>query len=282
MTIYISTGSIKNKSIQQSIDYLSENGIKNIELSGGQHDPDIFQKLKSYKNKINFMLHNYFPPPKVPFTLNLATLNDEIFEQSRNHIVNSIRISSKLEIPYYSFHAGFLIDPNPKELGKKITSQKKNDENIATKVFLERVNEFANLGKKEGVKILIENNVINKQNLKTFNGNPFMMTSIKQTENLVKYLPNNVYILLDLAHLKISSRTLDFSASEFLKKFDNKIKAYHISDNSGDLDTNDVVTKNSWFWQYLKKDKAYYTFELKTENTNIIKDQIKMLRKFIN
>ncbi len=282
MTIYISTGSIKNKSIQQSIDYLSENGIKNIELSGGQHDPDIFQKLKSYKNKINFMLHNYFPPPKVPFTLNLATLNDEIFEQSRKHIVNSIRISSKLEIPYFSFHAGFLIDPNPKELGKKITSQKKNDENIATKVFLERVNEFANLGKKEGVKILIENNVINKQNLKTFNGNPFMMTSIKQTENLVKYLPNNVYILLDLAHLKISSRTLNFSASEFLKKFDSKIKAYHISDNSGDLDTNDVVTKNSWFWQYLKKDKAYYTFELKTENTNIIKDQIKMLRKFIN
>ena len=70
-----------------------------------------------------------------------------------------------------------------------------------------------------------------------------MMTSIKQTENLVKYLPNNVYILLDLAHLKISSRTLDFSASEFFKKFDNKIKAYHISDNSGDLDTNDVVTK---------------------------------------
>ena len=125
MTIYISTGSIKNKSIQQSIDYLSEkNGIKNIELSGGQHDPDIFQKLKSYKNKINFMLHNYFPPPKVPFTLNLATLNDEIFEQSRNHIVNSIRISSKLEIPYYSFHAGFLIDQS-KRTGKKITSQKK-------------------------------------------------------------------------------------------------------------------------------------------------------------
>ena len=29
-----------------------------------------------------------------------------------------------------------------------------------------------------------------------------MMTSIKQTENLVKNLPNNVYILLDLAHLK--------------------------------------------------------------------------------
>ena len=189
MTIYISTGSIKNKTIQQSIDYLSENGIKNIELSGGQHDPDIFQKLISYKNKINFMLHNYFPPPKVPFTLNLATLNNEIFEQCKKHVINSIRISSKLEIPYYSFHAGFLIDPNPKELGKKISNQKKNDENLATKIFLDRVCEFANFGKKEGVQILIENNVLNKQNYKTFKGNPFMMTSIEQTENLTKNLP---------------------------------------------------------------------------------------------
>ena len=282
MTIYISTGSIKNKTIQQSIDYLSENGIKNIELSGGQHDPDIFQKLISYKNKINFMLHNYFPPPKVPFTLNLATLNNVIFEQCKKHVVNSIRISSKLEIPYYSFHAGFLIDPNPKELGKKISNQKKNDENLATKIFLDRVCEFANFGKKEGVQILIENNVVNKQNYKTFKGNPFMMTSIEQTENLTKNLPQDVYILLDLAHLKISSRTLNFSASEFIKKFDKKIKAYHISDNSGELDTNDIVTENSWFWEHLKKDKAYYTFELKTENTNIIKDQIKMLQKFIN
>ena len=68
MTIYISTGSIKNKTIQQSIDYLSENGIKNIELSGGQHDPDIFQKLISYKNKINFMLHNYFPSKSSIYT----------------------------------------------------------------------------------------------------------------------------------------------------------------------------------------------------------------------
>ena len=30
-----------------------------------------------------------------------------------------------------------------------------------------------------------------------------MMTSIEQTENLTKNLPQDVYILLDLAHLKI-------------------------------------------------------------------------------
>lgn len=281
MTIYISTGCIKDKTIQESIDHLKDNGIKNIELSGGKHDPDIFQKLMNYKTEINFMLHNYFPPPKIPFTLNLATLNKEIFEISEKHILNSIRLSSKLGIPFYSFHAGFLVDPDPKELGKKILNRKKNDEKVATEVFLERVCKFAQEGKKEGVEILIENNVLNKQNYKTFDGNPFMMSSIIQTENLVKYFPQNVSILLDLAHLKVSSKTLNFSPSEFLEKFDKKIRAYHISDNSGEFDTNDLVSENSWFWKYLKKDKAYYTFELKTEIADILKNQIKMLQKFI-
>ena len=45
-------------------------------------------------------------------------------------------MSAKLQIPYYSFHAGFLIDPDPKELGKKISIQK-NDENIAEEIFRE-------------------------------------------------------------------------------------------------------------------------------------------------
>ena len=93
MTIYISTGSIENKTIQQTIEFLSKNGIKNIELSGGEHDPDIFQKLLNYKNEISFMLHNYFPPPKVPFTLNLATLNDEIFEVCKKHPNNYRKIN---------------------------------------------------------------------------------------------------------------------------------------------------------------------------------------------
>ncbi len=280
--IYVSTGLMKGKSIEKSIEHLSSNGIKNIELSGGEYDPNIFKKLKNFSSKINFMLHNYFPPPKKPFTLNLATLNKEKYEVCKKHIINSILMSAKLQIPYYSFHAGFLIDPDPKELGKKISIQKKNDENIAEEIFLERVNFFGELGKKEGVQILVENNVINRQNFDTFNGNPLMMTSIKQTERLVKGFSKDVNILIDLAHLKVSSRTLNFSPSEYLVKFDEKIKAYHLSDNEGKFDTNDLIKKNSWFWKYIKKDKDYFTLELKTNKIDEIKSQINILEEFLN
>ena len=34
--IYVSTGLMKGKSIEKSIEHLSSNGIKNIELSGGR------------------------------------------------------------------------------------------------------------------------------------------------------------------------------------------------------------------------------------------------------
>tara|TARA_B100000029_G_C17554210_1_gene951158 strand:- start:206 stop:1051 length:846 start_codon:yes stop_codon:yes gene_type:complete len=280
--IYISTGLMKDLSIEQTINHLSENGIKNIELSGGHHDPNIFEKLKSFKPEVNFMLHNYFPPPKIPFTLNLATLDEQIYKVCKNHIMNTIRMSSKLDIPYYSFHAGFLIDPDPKELGKKISHQKINDEKIATDKFLERLNLLAIEARKEGVKLLVENNVINKQNFETFKTNPLMMTSIEQTESLIKNFPSDVNILLDLAHLKVSAKTLNFSPSEFLEKLDYKIKAYHISDNGGEFDTNDLVTTESWFWKYIKKDKDYFTFEVKTSEISKINQQIRILEEFIN
>ena len=138
------------------------------------------------------------------------------------------------------------------------------------------------MGKKEGVQILVENNVINRQNFDTFNGNPLMMTSIKQTEKLVKGFSKNVNILIDLAHLKVSSRTLNFSPSEYLVKFDEKIKAYHLSDNEGKFDTNDLIKKNSWFWKYIKKDKDYFTLELKTNKIDEIKSQINILEEFLN
>ncbi len=279
--IFVSTGLIKRKSIYSSIKYLHHGGIKNIEMSGGHYDSQIMDKIKKLKNEINFSIHNYFPPPKKPFTLNLATFNDETFKICKRHVMKTIRYCAEIGSKFYSFHGGFLIDPNPKELGKEISRQKINNEKIATELFLERVSFFSKIAKNEGIELLIENNVLTKNNLKVFKKNPLMMTSTKQTEKLVKFLPKNVNLLIDLAHLKISARTLNFSAPNFLKKFDRWIKAYHISDNKGLKDTNGNISNKSWFWPYLSKKKSFYTLELKTLNIKIINKQINLLKNFI-
>ena len=279
--IFISTGQYNSMTIDEALKYFLENGITNVELSGGQHDPNIVKTLDKFKDKVNFSFHNYFPPPKIPFTLNLATLNDEIYNICKKHIINSIQLSSKYNQKYYSFHAGFLIDPQPNELGKKILKKKINDEKEATDIFLKRLEKISIEAKREGVEILIENNVLNNQNYKTFKQNPFMMTSLSQTSAIVKELPDNVNILLDLAHLKVSSRTLKFSPKDYLEKFDYKIKAYHVSDNNGHFDTNDLITEGSWFKDYIKKDKAFFTLELKNKDIQILKNQINILEGMI-
>ena len=120
--IYISTGGFNKKSVIEVIQLLSKNNIKAFELSGGIYTDNLESKLKILSNKFEFTVHNYFPPPKKPFVLNLASLNENIYQESVNHIKQSIKLDSFIKSPFYSFHAGFLIDPKVKELGKTIKS----------------------------------------------------------------------------------------------------------------------------------------------------------------
>ena len=53
--------------------------------------------------------------------------------------------------------------PLPENLGKKIFKQKVNDERIATELFLERLSSISKIAKKEGVELLVENNVLTKK-----------------------------------------------------------------------------------------------------------------------
>ena len=62
------------------------------------------------------MLHNYFPPPKNPFTLNLAPFKT-LYKLGKNHVINAIRQSANIGSKYYSFHR-IPIDPLPENLEK--------------------------------------------------------------------------------------------------------------------------------------------------------------------
>ena len=65
--IYISTGGFNKKSVIEVIQLLSKNNIKAFELSGGIFTDNLESKLKILSNKFEFVVHNYFPPPKKPF-----------------------------------------------------------------------------------------------------------------------------------------------------------------------------------------------------------------------
>ena len=69
-------------------------------------------------------MHNYFPVPKKPFVLNLASLNPSQFELSLIHATSAIKLAASIGSPYYSIHAGFLLDLTVSELGKNIEKKR--------------------------------------------------------------------------------------------------------------------------------------------------------------
>ena len=85
--IFVSTGGISNKPAYETSKLLIRNGIRNIELSGGSYDKDNLSELKKLKSEANFKVHNYFPPPEVPFVFNLGSSDAEILKKSKNHYV---------------------------------------------------------------------------------------------------------------------------------------------------------------------------------------------------
>ena len=121
--IFISSSCVKSSTIKDSVLALALEGFKNIELSGGTeyydgYLQDILELRKKYSLK--YLVHNYFPPPKMDFMLNLASLNDDIYKQSIKHCKQAISVCKKIGSEKYGIHAGFLIDFLPREAGKKI------------------------------------------------------------------------------------------------------------------------------------------------------------------
>ena len=274
--IYISTGGFNKKSVIEVIQLLSKNNIKAFELSGGIFTDNLETKLKILSNKFEFTVHNYFPPPKKPFVLNLASLNENIYQESVNHIKQSIKLASLIKSPFYSFHAGFLIDPKVKELGKTIKSNNLYNRDKSLERFIYSIKFLSKYASQYKIKLLVENNVITKSNLSKFESNPLLMTDIKNTGEIVKNFDENLFFLVDVAHLKVSANTLNFDAREYLEIFKDKIGGYHLSDNNGLVDSNKEISKSSWFWPHLRNDLNYYTLEVYDQNPKVLFSQLEL------
>ena len=212
--IYISSSCVKNKTIKESVQELVDSGFKNIELSGGTEYYDGFEddllKLKK-KYNLNYICHNYFPPPKEHFVLNLASLDDEVYDKTFEHLTNAIELSKKLGARKFGFHSGFFIDIKVSEIGKKISKVNLFDKSKSIQRFCDGVKKLQSLS--GDLELYIENNVFSSTNAKTYeNDNLFMLTNSSEYQELKNMI--NFNLLLDVAHLKVSSKTLELDSSQ--------------------------------------------------------------------
>ena len=278
--VFISTASFKNLSAFETIKILKEVGINCFELSAGKYHAENIKEVKKIEG-IKYHLHNYFPPPKIPFVINLASMNDEIYDQTFNHILKCIDLSKALGCKYYSFHAGFVVDIKVKDIGIKTTSKNFSDRGKCMQKFINSVIKLSDYAKKNDITLLIENNVMKKSSYDYLGKNTTLMADPEEIDFVMNRVPKNIKFLLDVAHLKVSSNILNFNLDEAYDRIEKSVAAYHLSDNDGMNDTNDLITENSWFMSRLKKDAFFYTIEVYKDEPNVLLNQLNLIKSQI-
>lgn len=242
--IYISSSCVKFNKISESIRYLAGHGFRNIELSGGtDHYDQLEDDLVRLRSEfdLNYLIHNYFPPPEKHFVLNLSSTDENVYANSVKHYERALALAKNLGISKTGMHAGFLIDPQVSELGKEIAETEVIDRQTGTENFCKGYEHLKQLA--GDVKIYIENNVISDKNYKTYGSNPFLLTHFDEYQQLRQRI--DFPMLLDVGHLKVSCRSLGLDFKEELTKFLVESDYIHLSENDGFADNNNALEENT-------------------------------------
>lgn len=257
--IYISSSSIYGVSIENSIKNLADAGIHNIELSGGvQYSENILVNLKRLREtfSINFLIHNYFPPPRKDFVLNIASHNKELRKQSINFIKSSINLAQEIGIDRYTVHAGYTknFQPNP-EGGYFITDNSQGiSREQATRIMLQTLSDIQDYAAERKMKIGAENLFpIDTAPESSLLCTPFdvfgFLDSVAEDEH--------IGLLLDLGHLFISANYFGFDKDDFIKtldkKYHHKILGIHLSGNDGKSDQHGQLSPDCWQLETVQK-----------------------------
>ena len=250
--IYSSTSCLKNpKNVIRVLNEYQNAGINNVEL-GSVHEYFEIEKLKDFD--LNFIIHNYFPPPKIPFIFNLASTNKSIRKSSIKLALTAIDLCYKIESPLYTFHAGFRVDPS--ELGKALERDKIVNKNTAFRHFINSVNIIISYAKERGITIGVESNVIPEYNLVNGKNELALLVEYPDIELFYQSISKkDLGILLDLGHIAVSSHWLNFDKDKFVQLCSDKVCGIHISNNNGLKDQHKSLTKDCWAISKIKKFK---------------------------
>jgi sugar phosphate isomerase/epimerase len=166
--IYVSTGAFESGTLAEMKQACEALGA-GLELSSGvRWHPGLEAEINEVAGPAgNVLVHNYFPPPREPFVLNLASVNMETRELSYEHVRRAIDLSARCGAPFYSVHSGFAMDLRPGDLGKPEAQvgMRTVPHAVAYTTFISSVRQLSAYGKARGVRLLIENNVITREQI---------------------------------------------------------------------------------------------------------------------
>jgi sugar phosphate isomerase/epimerase len=282
--IYVSTNAFKENHFSSIIEICRKYKIQNIELSFvdtvNKKDIEGLSRLCN-SMEFQFLIHNYFPLPEEPFVLNLASNHERSLSLSLEHCKKAVDLSAALHAPFYSVHAGFCFSASPEHLGRTITEACLIPKEEARRIFIRSLQNLADYAMEKNVAIAIENHVVEAKNLVKGENQYFLGATAEELLDLLASIQReNVGVLLDVGHLKISANTLGFSPENFIKDLSSKIIALHLHENNGITDEHSIILKDSWFWKPIKENISrdiYCILEVKGLEPEEINAQIQLI-----
>ncbi len=276
--IYVSTTFAKNNSkISNVLLNCKKANISKVELGSNHVFEHDFEKIIK-KYKFDYIVHNYFPIPKKSFVVNIASFDKKIRTLSLKHIKNAIMFCKKANAKLYTFHPGFIGDPekasssnkNYDFIWKKKEVKKSYDE--AFKNMINSLKEIVRFAKKNKIKIAIETEgSFRKKNL-------CLMQTPEEYKKLFYYFsPSDLGISLNIGHLNLASRAFNFSRKKFVDGIKNYIVALELSHNNRLDDQHLPLKKNAWYWKIINDlsfAKAYKILEFRNTSIKRIKEVI--------
>jgi len=231
--------------------------VAGVEFSGGFSYRPVtkFRELMSAVKSSgrHLLIHGYFPPDKHSFILNFASADEDIVKKSLSLAELALALCSDFEIPYYSFHPGYLASGYENGRGNFVfdgSGLRNYDDALSS--FQRNFEKLYSLSQRYGVKLAVENLFINRGGVKDSLNN-----SIEEIEELISLLPQDTGLLLDLGHMNVSANYMQFSREFFIAKYINifseRLFEIHLSENNGDFDTHDPLSKGSWQLDCLSK-----------------------------
>ena len=240
---FVSTSCLsRNYSYSKTLDIYDDLGINNVELGVCTEPGMDLKSLKDYA--FHYIIHQYFPPPEKPFFINLASQDEHILRRSRDQIIKSIDFCSDFNINFFSFHAGFRVDP---DMNLRFSFDNISEYESSFNIFKGSIEKIVDYAERMDVKIAIENNVLSEYNLIDGKNKLLLMCELCEFERLFNEIDSkNLGVLLDIGHLKVTSNLLKFDAEEFIDKLKDKIFAVHVHENNGRVDEHRCFREGDW------------------------------------
>ena len=280
-SIFVSTTFMPDdSSVGDVIRLCLKNKITRLELGSNHRYEENFADIVR-RFPCEYLVHNYFPIPGEPFVVNIASLNEKIRTRSIQHVLDAIDFCAAIKAGLYTFHPGFLSDPEKAGRSGKSYDFLFNDEKPTSKFYeiafdkmIESIHAVIPHARKMGIRVAIET-----EGSSTKPDHLLMQHPDEYRRFFNHFSKAEIGINLNLGHLHLSAKVFGFSTHEFVELIQDYLVAMELSHNNGEIDEHLPLLDEAWYWDIISDTRFEHVKKILEFRNTSIEDVVASYRK---